>query len=97
LNLITLADQTKYKLATNSLQYLERKETDTCLAHIVIIKLIINLISWYYYSCSACDCVSKSKIFWRAAWQTWKCIKNHTRNINTNLSSSLNHSGAFCN
>jgi len=26
---------------------------------IIIIKLIINLISWYYYSCSSYDCVSR--------------------------------------
>jgi len=31
------------------------------LVSIVIIKLIIKLISWYY-SCSAYDCVSKLKI-----------------------------------
>jgi len=31
------------------------------LISIIIIKLIINLISWYYYSCSAHDCVSRSK------------------------------------
>jgi len=39
-----------------------------------IIKLIISLILWYYYSCSVCDCVSRSKIFWRAIWWTWKYI-----------------------
>jgi len=31
------------------------------LVSIIIIKLIINLISWYY-SCSAYDCVSRPKI-----------------------------------
>jgi len=28
----------------------------------IIIKLIINLISWYYYSCSV-YCVSKPKVY----------------------------------
>jgi len=37
--------------ATNSLQYLGEKEIKM-LVSIIIIKLIINLISWYYYSCS---------------------------------------------
>jgi len=32
------------------------------LVSIVIIKLIINLTSWYYYSCSAYNCVLKLKI-----------------------------------
>jgi len=32
------------------------------LVSIIIIKLIINL-SWYYYSCSAYDCVSRPKMF----------------------------------
>jgi len=33
------------------------------LVNIVIIKLIINLTSWYYYSCSTQNCVSRSKIY----------------------------------
>jgi len=33
------------------------------LVSIIIIRLFINLISWYYYSCSAYDCVSRSKIY----------------------------------
>jgi len=32
--------------------------------------LIINLISWYYYSCSACDCITRPNIFRRAVWWT---------------------------
>jgi len=36
LNLVTLADQSKYKLITNSLQYLGRKETDACLASLLL-------------------------------------------------------------
>jgi len=31
------------------------------LVNIIIIKLIINLIFWYYYYCSAYDCVSKHR------------------------------------
>jgi len=30
---------------------------------VIIIKLIINLTSWYYYSCSSYDCVSRPKIY----------------------------------
>jgi len=33
---------------------------------IVIIKLIINLISWYYCSCSTYDCILRTKKFRRA-------------------------------
>jgi len=33
--------------------------------NIIIIKLIINLILWYYYSCSAYDCISR-KFIWRS-------------------------------
>jgi len=33
---------------------------------IIIINLIINLISWYYYFCSAYDCVSRQKFVRRA-------------------------------
>jgi len=36
------------------------------LVSIVIIKLIINLISWYYCSCSTYDCVLRTKKFRRA-------------------------------
>jgi len=41
---------------------------------IVIIKLIINLILWYYYSCSAKDCVSRPKICSVRNLVNWKCI-----------------------
>jgi len=44
------------------------------LVSIIIIKLIINLISWYYYSRSFDDYVLRLKIFLRAIWWTWKCI-----------------------
>jgi len=36
------------------------------LVNIVIIKVIINLISWYYCSCSIYDCVLKTNKFRRA-------------------------------
>jgi len=41
---------------------------------IIIIELITSLISWFYYSRSFDDCVSRLKIFRRAIWWTWKCI-----------------------
>jgi len=36
------------------------------LVSIIIIKLIINLILWYYCSCSIYDCVLRTKKFRRA-------------------------------
>jgi len=45
------------------------------LINIIIIKLIINLISWYYYSCSYEDCVWRPKIYSaRSLVNLKKCI-----------------------
>jgi len=45
----------------------------------IIIKLIINLISWYY-SCSVYDCVSRSKICSaRSLVNLKKYIKSHKK------------------
>jgi len=33
------------------------------LVSIIIIKLIINLISWYYYFCSTYDCFKTENLF----------------------------------
>jgi len=62
---------------------------------IVIIKLIINLILWYCYSCSACDCVSRPKLF-SAQFDE---LQNVYKIIQETLArrSSLDYSGAFCN
>jgi len=50
----------------------------------IIIKLIINLITWYYYFCSTEDCISEDRKFIRGAvWWTWEKI--HTRNICTKI------------
>jgi len=37
-------------------------------------KLIMNLISCYYYSFSAYDFVFQDRKIRRAVWRTWKCI-----------------------
>jgi len=37
----------------------------------IIIKLIINLILWYYYFCSTYNCVSRP--MFNVQW-IWKCI-----------------------
>jgi len=50
------------------------------LVSIIIIKLIINLISWYYYSCSAYNCVSRLKICSAYSLVNLKMyIKSHKR------------------
>jgi len=57
------------------------------LINIIIIKLIINLISWYYYSCSTQDCISRLKIYSvRAVWWTWKMyINSHKKHLHKDL------------
>jgi len=49
------------------------------LINIIIIKLIINLISWYYYSCSAHDCVSRSKNLVRSLVNLKMYIKSYKK------------------
>jgi len=39
------------------------KEINRCLISIIIIKLIINLMSWYYYSCSVYNCFRTKNCF----------------------------------
>jgi len=59
------------------------------LVNIIIIKLIINLIFWYYYSCSAYDCVSKPNIYSTRSLMNLKMyIKSH-KNLNIEYGSSL--------
>jgi len=55
------------------------------LVSIIIIKLIINLISWYYYSCSTQNCVKTENLFGAQFGELQKCIQIHTRNICTKI------------
>jgi len=45
----------------------------------LLLKLIINLISWYYYSCSAHDCVSRRKNSARSLVNLKMYIKSHKK------------------
>jgi len=56
------------------------------LVSIIIIKLIINLISWYYYSCSTQDCVSRPKIYSAHSLVNLKKFINlHKKHLHENL------------
>jgi len=56
------------------------------LVSIIIIKLIINLISWYYYSCSTWDCVLRPKIYLACSLMNLKMyINSHKKHLHEGL------------